>query len=504
MLIQPDGHRYPEQRVRVCQFRRDFDSWFTAPTGLVGTDWPPLQMTYMGIYLDSLGCKTIVHERHYIDRHYIADFSLFYSRSLRAYPNYCQRLHFFSSEFDEEQWCDFVRRANDGGREKVERQLAAQYLGFIVVKPLPGSPIGRTVLRTFDRRASGGRRREFATIRRYNVNLAGFSLSVDGLAFQQQDQGVSACATTALWSALQRTAPLERLPSPTPAQITEAASRYRLPEGRALPSEGLHLDQLCEAVRATGLAPVLLTSISPREDQSNLATYLQSGLPVLLAIGPLGPGEGHAVCAVGLRLGAVQPATDPNISYRDSATAVDQIYVHDDRLGPYASARLKSTTFDNRVVTTLELHWPDELPAEEWRLHGMLIPVPVKLRLSAVRLRALAHEIAQAVAAGIPAFEGLEVHTRFCRGATYRAKAYDFNLSWNGLHEFTHETVLSRYVGVIGLVTDSGPVADVILDATETNPNPAVLAIVRREGASLAHGRPLRIIAEVLGAKGIT
>ena len=155
-------------------------------------------MTYMGIYLDSLGCKTIVHERHYIDRHYIADFSLFYSRSLRAYPNYCQRLHFFSSEFDEEQWCDFVRRANDGGREKVERQLAAQYLGFIVVKPLPGSPIGRTVLRTFDRRASGGRRREFATIRRYNVNLAGFSLSVDGLAFQQQDQGVSACATTAL------------------------------------------------------------------------------------------------------------------------------------------------------------------------------------------------------------------------------------------------------------------------------------------------------------------
>ena len=97
-----------------------------------------------------------------------------------------------------------------------------------------------------------------------------------------------------------------------------------------------------------------------------------------------------------------------------------------DRLGPYASARLKSTTFDNRVVTTLELHWPDELPAEEWRLHGMLIPVPAKLRLSAVRLRALAHEIAQAVADGIPAFEGLEVHTRFCRGATYRAKAYDF------------------------------------------------------------------------------
>ena len=134
----------------------------------------------------------------------------------------------------------------------------------------------------------------------------------------------------------------------------------------------------------------------------------------------------------------------------------------------------------------------------------MLIPVPVKLRLSAVRLRALAHEIAQAVAVGIPAFDGLEVHTRFCRGATYLAKAYDFNLSLEGLRKFTHETVLSRYVGVIGLVTDSGPVADVIIDATETSPNQAVLAIVRREGASLTYGRPLRILAELLGATGVT
>ena len=181
-----------------------------------------------------------------------------------------------------------VQRANGGGREKVERELARQYLGFMVIKPLPGSPIGRTVLRTFDRDVPGGQRREFTAIRRYTVSLAGLSLSVRGLAFQQQDQGVSACATTALWSALQRTAPLEHLSSPTPAQITEAASRYMLLGGRALPSEGLHFDQLCEAVRATGLAPVLLTSISPREDRAHMATYLRSGLPVLLGIRPMG------------------------------------------------------------------------------------------------------------------------------------------------------------------------------------------------------------------------
>ena len=505
MLIEPDGHRYPAQRIRVHPFDPQFDNLFTVPPGQIDTDCPPPQMTYMGIYLGSLGCRTIVHERHYIDRHYIDDFSLFYSRSLRDYPNSCQRLHFFSSEFDEKQWSGLVQRANGGEREEVERELAGQYLGFMVIKPLPGSPIGRTVLRTFCRDAPGGHRREFTAIRCYTVSLAGLSLSVRGLAFQQQDQGVSACATTALWSALQRTAPLEHLSSPTPAQITEAASRYMLLGGRALPSEGLHFDQLCEAVRATGLAPVLLTSISPREDRAHMATYLRSGLPVLLGIRPMGEGEAHAVCLVGLRWGAVQPPTDPKIRYRDGATAVERIYVHDDRLGPYASATMKSTTIDaGVVVTTLELSWPDEHPAEESQLFGMLIPVPVKLRLSAVRLRAIAHEVGQAVAVGIPALHGLEVHTSFCKGASYRAKAYDFNLSLGGLREFTHETLLSRYVGVIELVTDNGPVADVILDATETSPNPGVLAVVRREAAPLTYGRQIRVIAEVLGAKGIT
>ena len=503
MLVEPYGHKYPAQKIRVCQFYPQFDSLFTPPRGQVGADWPPRQMMYIGIYLKSLRCRTIVHERHYIDRHYIDDFSLFYSRSLRNYPNSCQRLHFFTSAFDEEQWSELIQRANDGDRDNVERELAEQYLGFMVVKPLAGSPIGRTVLRTFARASSRGRR-EFPAVRRYAVTLAGLSLSVEGLAFQQQDQGVSACATTALWSALQRTAPLEGLSSPTPAQITEAASRYMLPGGRALPSEGLRFDQLCEAVRAAGLAPVLVTSISPLEDQAHMATYLRSGLPVLLGIVPFGSREGHAVCLVGLRLGSLQPPTDPSIRYRDGATAVNRIYVHDDRLGPYASARLKAMTMNRKVVTTVELRWPDEQPAEESLLLGMLIPAPVKLRLSAVRLRVLAHEVAQAVAAAIPALGELEVHTFFRRGAAYQAQAHGFNLSFKGLHELTHATVLSRYVGVIRLIASSGPVADVIVDATETSPNPAVLAIVRREGAPVAHGKRIRTVAKVLGATGMT
>ncbi len=391
-----------------------------------------------------------------------------------------------------------------GDRSAIEQQLAKQYLGFMVVKPLPGSPIGRTVLKTFGPDAADGRRRRFGATRSYHVNLAGLSLSVQGLAFQQQDRGVSACATTALWSALQCAAPLEHFASPTPAAITEAACRYMIPDGRALPSEGLNVEQLCEATRTSGLAPVLLRSMSPLEDKGHLATYLQSGFPVVLGIVPFGEGEAHAVCGVGLRLGEVMPRTDPNVNYADGSSAVQGLYVHDDRLGPYAFAWLKGTTVNGRVTTSLELQWPDDRPAEEWRLFAMLIPVPLKLRLSAGRLRALAHEIAEAVAVSIPVAEDLEVHTRFSRGVAYRASAFGFGLSSYGFHALTNEIVLSRYVGVIELVARDGPVADVILDATETSLNPAVLAIVRREGVSRAQGAPLLLLAKLLGTAAIS
>ena len=504
MLIEPDGHQYPSQRMRVHPFDGEFVTLFPEPVGQVDAEWPPPQMKYMGVYLKTLGCRTIVHERHYIDRHYIEDFALFYARSLRNYPNFCQRLHFFSAAFDGEQWCHLVGRASKGDRVVIEQELATEYLGFMVIKPLPGSPIGRTVLKTFGPNAEGGAQRTFATIRPYPVNLAGLSLSVDGLAFQQQDQGVSACATTALWSALQCTARMEDLASPTPAAITEAASRYVLTGGRALPSEGLDFHQLCEAVRASGLAPVFLSSVSPSVDKVHLATYLQSGLPVLLGIEPFGEGVGHALCGVGLRLGDVDPRTNPEVGYVDGATAVEGIYVHDDRLGPYASAELKWTTLEGSVVTTLELRWPDNQPVEEWRLLGMVIPVPMKLRLSSGRLRAVAHEITEVVARITPRVEGLEVRTRFCQGTAYRASALGFDLSLDGLLKFMHDTILSRYVGVIELMAGDGPVVDVILDATETTPNPAILAIVRREGISPTEGASLVVLAELLGATSVS
>src|SRR5712692_5316183 len=100
MTLDPRGHDYPSPQINVLPFSEDLPSLFVKPAGLID-DWPPTQITYLGVYLHRLECKTIVVEKHYIDRDYSDDLSLFYARSLRDYPNHCQRLHFFREAFDE-------------------------------------------------------------------------------------------------------------------------------------------------------------------------------------------------------------------------------------------------------------------------------------------------------------------------------------------------------------------------------------------------------------------
>jgi hypothetical protein len=508
MSVEPRGYEYPHQSIRVVPFPPEFGELFTEPTGVTEDVWPTAQINYLGFYLRRLGCKAVLIEGHYIDRDFVDDVALFYSRSLRGYPNYCQRLHFFSEDLDEERWRNLLTEANHGKHTEGAQFLQSGYLGFSVIRPLPGSLIGRTVLQTFPTVSNEGHRRDFGATRDYRVHLAGFELVVRGLAFQQQDQGVSACATTALWSAIHKVAPLENLPVATPAAITQAASRYFLVGGRALPSEGLTIDQICEATRSAGLAPVVVRGLALDQARAQLHGYLSSGWPAILALQPL-PGnrsDGHAVCAVGLKLGTISAQTDLRYNFRDVASCVMAVYVHDDRLGPYAVADLQSFTLPNGdIVPVLGIRWPGE-PAvfETSILRAIIVPVPTKLRLTVARMRSLGVIIADAVGKFLPDLERrVDVSCQYRLSTDYQRSAFAFGLSDEGIYELASRTVLSRYLGEIQLVGPIGPLFDILLDATETQANPSVLCCVCRSGLS-ASARPLvTSIARRLGAVSI-
>jgi hypothetical protein len=71
--------------------------------------------------------------------------------------------------------------------------------------------------------------------------------------------------------------------------------------------------------------------------------------------------------------------------------------------------------------------------------------------------------------------------TKYSNGSGYQSEASGFGLSADGIYKLCCGIALSRYVGVIEIAIPDGPLFDVVLDATETNANPAALACVRRQ-----------------------
>ncbi len=146
------------------------------------------QGQYLRWYLADLDAKTVLVEPAYFDRDYLSEFAAFYCTSAAGYENVCTRAHYFADVVDRVA----LERAVDGDDAERER-LQKAYLGFVVIRPIPATPIGRTVLRAYvDRTPSLPRVVE--PFRRYKANVAGLEFEVDGIAWQQQDAAVGACA----------------------------------------------------------------------------------------------------------------------------------------------------------------------------------------------------------------------------------------------------------------------------------------------------------------------
>jgi len=410
-------------------------------------------------------------------------------------------MHFFKASFTEQEWRVYVTDVDR--RPQTIEFLQKAYLGFLVVRPLPGSPVGRTILVPYEKITETGLARSFGAVRSHSVQLGGLDLTVIGAAFQQQDQGVSACATIALWSSIHNTAHNENLYVPTPAEITQAASKYVLSSGRSFPSEGLNLAQMCEGVRDAGLEPLVVHSVSVEADRFQLLSYINSGFAPVLGIRSIDGGDGHAVCAVGLKLGEIAAQENPEFHYQDAGSTVRAVYIHDDRLGPYASAEIGAWTIKEKIATGLLIRWPDkDIMNEQSILLWMLVPMPAKARMPVSRMRALGLNLAQAIGQLFPEFsKRITFRCSYCFASKYRRSATQIGLSAAGLYGLNCEIPLSRYIGLIELSVPEGPLLDVLLDATETRANPSVLAFVVRQKFSSKHVPQLGLVAKNTDAR---
>ena len=97
--------------------------------------------------LVAMGCRVAVVQYPSDDKDYLSEFRAFYSGTFFEYPRYTVRLHFFQLKKEEnEDVLTFIDRAYAYGQNPENLGQTTGYLGFMNVRPVRSSPVGRTVL----------------------------------------------------------------------------------------------------------------------------------------------------------------------------------------------------------------------------------------------------------------------------------------------------------------------------------------------------------------------
>lgn len=445
---------------------------------------------YLCGYLTELGVGALLVENHYVDRHHLDAFADYYAKSFNPPSAHCQRVHFFANlDASELGWLANTFFAIREHRANARDAMQTRYKGFVVRRPLEGAFLGRTVLATYP--VAG--RRHYTVVRPYRVNVSGIDLVVQGLAYQQQDQGAAVCASTSLWSALQRVAYVSGNRTPTPSQITRAA-RSPYPA-----SGGLSEPQMAQALSELGyVADCFFPDENRALFRALVATSLDSQLPVVLTMyqeRETGAGRtmaGHAVTLTGY---SEPPATvhvptpiKNQWPIPMKAGSLDIVYAHDDNLGSHAHYELFDSTDLGRdgnpklMLRRGRLAGPplSGWEVDEWQVAMALVPKPGKVRLA---LSSLFNEMLSLRPALQSAFPDLQCHYR-CRiasGTDYRRQLLDLDLDPAQLAAFQTMLRLPRHIGIVSAYDADLHLVDVVLDVSQVSRIPAartVLAII--------------------------
>jgi hypothetical protein len=400
----------------------------------------------------------VVVERRYIDLDYRSEHSRFYSGTFRRYPSVCHRLHFFSSDIDV---------ADDGDLRSLLRQLeelrdTENYCGYSIMRPLPTSPVGRTMIAPPSALGRGA-----VCSVTDSVHLFGIEFRITAVPFISQDAQFSRCAHSAMWMVLYHAHLLYRAPRRLPSDIHDVTLG---PEalGRHVPSGGLSPAQVMHGLERLALAPIQIALPASRRESRKgernslpavVCRYINSQMP------PIVYSDDHAWVMVG---------------YTRSGRGHNRVrlYRHDDARGPYLPVPDPWKERDENYRP-----WTAAIP-----------PLPQKVYLTGERAELIGREVFDRRLPLSSAAAQRLVRDRKIKWRTYATLAtrYKAGLSGRVPAEIADEYRLAqwpRYIWVIeahdDLLRDTGApscLGEVIVDATahhleDDEPALAVLAV---------------------------
>ena len=361
----------------------------------------------------------VIVEHAYIDQHYLDDYSQYFIRCFKQYPRDCVRIHFF-----ENQSIDSLKLRvilSSGLTEKRRKRLNKDYLGFVVIRPIPNTFIAKACLRSYEHLSN--QTDSPLITRKCHANIYGIPLEVQSVAFQEQDRVLSACATSALWSFYHAHKCISSHNRPSAITITKSAYPEDSGMDAQFPNGGLTAEMMCRSIRAHGLEPRLFVrdirhpqphrncpSILLRLTRyfrnaskhifrptidigyativEHIYAYCSGDQPLMMGIDVSTDGKkqgDHAVTVLGFGLNELPQHTNPTCRLKLKAHRITKLYIHDDRTGPYARLEFANNQWklgiDNPIANDVEFK------QESYKPTDLVLGLYHKIRIHYTRIR---------------------------------------------------------------------------------------------------------------------
>ena len=270
---------------------------------------------------------SIIEVPFYDDRYYRSSYSMYYYGKHFKHPNWCSRIFLFDGGLLHN--CE-----NDSSCEAESEAFfyESALIGSIVIKPIVGMEIGRTIINP--KYIYGDNKNYQIRTAYYSETMNGLRMHVYGFPYSMQDGETVTCAETTILNItdyFSQRYQTYRVVFPDEISDITHANSY----DRNLPSKGLSYQKVSKIFMEVGFYPRLYATKYERERMLEiLYSYVSSGIPVAMGINQDIKGAvGHSIVVIGT-------AETPFQSSAGQPITIDDLIV--ERI---PNAAMKSTVF---------------------------------------------------------------------------------------------------------------------------------------------------------------